>query len=73
MTDMNDKLLVRLQPELKRLIDEEARRLGVHGGMGELAVRILARHFKRRDLAIVPRQRVGRPPGSKTRAPRIAV
>lgn len=58
---MHDKLLVRLEPELKRLIGEQADRLGIEGGMGELAVRILAQHFKRPDLAKVPRKKMGRP------------
>lgn len=58
---MHDKLLVRLDPELKRLIGEEADRLDIEGGMGELAVQILAQHFKRPDLAKVPRKKMGRP------------
>ena len=58
---MADKLLVRLLPELKTLIGDEADRLGIHGGMGELAVRILADYFKRPDLAKVPRKKMGRP------------
>lgn len=58
---MHDKLLVRLEPELKRLIGEEADRLGVEGGMGELAAQILADYFKRPDLAKVPRKKMGRP------------
>lgn len=58
---MHDKLLVRLHPELKRLIGEMADRLGIEGGMGEAAVQILASHFKRPDLAKVPRKKMGRP------------
>lgn len=62
---MSDKLLIKLPPELKKLIDDEANRLaaeGIYGGMGEVAVRILAEHFNRPDLARVPRKRTGRPP-----------
>ena len=57
---MADKLLVRLLPELKRLIGQEADRIGIEGGMGELAVKILAGYFKRPDLARVPRKKMGR-------------
>lgn len=64
---MADKLLVRLDPELKKLIDRKADELGVHGGMGELTVRILAEHFGRPDLARVPRKKMGRP-RTKSRA-----
>lgn len=59
---MSDKLLVRLYPELKKIINADADRLGVHGGMGELVVRILAEHYGRPDLARVPQKRMGRPP-----------
>lgn len=62
---MSDKLLVRLNPELKELLDSEAQKLGIYGGMGELAAQILAKHFKRPDLAAVPRKRLGRPVGAK--------
>lgn len=55
------KLLVRLHPDLKALLDAEAVERGLYGGMGELAVKILAAHFKRPDLATVPRKRAGRP------------
>ncbi len=58
---MHDKLLVRLDPRLKELIGREADRLGIEGGMGELAVQILAQHFNRLDLAKVPRKKMGRP------------
>lgn len=58
---MHDKLLVRLDPELKKLIGEEADRLEIEGGMGELAVQILAQHFGRKDLAKIPRKKMGRP------------
>ena len=58
---MTDKLLVRLSPELKQLIGEEADRLGIDGGMGELAVKILSQHFRRPDLAKIPRKKMGRP------------
>ncbi len=61
LNPMADKLLVRLFPELKRLIGAEADRLDIDGGMGELVVQILAKHFKRPDLARVPRERMGRP------------
>ncbi len=61
MNPMADKLLIRLEPELKKLIDEDAQSKGMYGGMGELAVRILAHHYKRPDLAKVPRKRMGRP------------
>lgn len=61
MHAMADKLLVRLLPELKDLIDREATAKEVEGGMGELAVQILAEHFKRPDLARVPRKKMGRP------------
>ena len=61
MNPMADKLLVRLEPELKRLIDEDAQSKGMYGGMGELVVRILAQHYRRPDLAKVPRKRMGRP------------
>ena len=62
MNDMADKLLIRLSPELKRLIDDEAKRLKLRGGMGELAVRILAENLGRPDLTEVPHKRMGRPP-----------
>ena len=58
---MADKLLVRLAPELKQILGEKAEELNVPGGMGELAVRILATHFERTDLAFVPRKKMGRP------------
>ena len=58
---MQDKLLVRLEPELKDLIEAEAKRQDIYGGMGEMAVRILAGFFKRPDLARVPRKPMGRP------------
>lgn len=58
---MQDKLLVRLHPELKRILGEAADREQVFGGMGELAVRIMASYFKRPDLAYVPRKQMGRP------------
>ena len=60
---MRDKLLVRLSPELKDLILNAVIRDCVEGGMGEYVVRVLAEHFGRPDLAKVPRQRMGRPPG----------
>lgn len=63
MHHMKDKLLVRLLPELKALVDAEATRQGIHGGMGEMAVKILADYFERPDLARVPKKRMGRPPG----------
>jgi len=62
MHHMQDKLLVRLMPELKALVDAEATRQGIHGGMGEMAVRILAEYFKRPELGRVPRKKMGRPP-----------
>ena len=58
---MSDKLLVRLQPELKELLGQEAESKEVPGGMGELAAKILADYFNRPDLARVPRKRMGRP------------
>ncbi len=61
MNPMADKLLIRLCPELKKLIEQEAESKEVYGGMGELVVKILATHFKRPDLAKVPRKRMGRP------------
>ena len=53
---------IRLNPKLKAILDAEANNLGVYGGMGEVAARILAEYFKRPDLAAVPRQRAGRKP-----------
>ena len=67
MNAMADKMLVRLFPELKQLIDAEATRLGIDGGMGEFSVQILAAYFKRPDLARVPRKKMGRP--SKVQQP----
>ncbi len=61
MNPMADKLLIRLCPELKKLIEQEAESKEVYGGMGELVVKILAHYFKRPDLAKVPRKRMGRP------------
>ena len=58
---MSDKLLVRMPRELKLLIDAEASRECLYGGMGELVVRILARYYGRPELGIVPRKRAGRP------------
>lgn len=61
MNPMSDKLLVRLDPELKELIGREADRLEIEGGMGELVVQILAEKFCRPDLAKIPRKQMGRP------------
>lgn len=58
---MSDKLLVKIHPELKRLIDEDADRLQAYGGMSEIVAKILADHYKRPELAQVPRKRAGRP------------
>jgi len=57
---MENKLLIRLEPELKNLVIEEAERLDTYS-MGEIVTRILAAHFKRPDLATVPRKSIGRP------------
>lgn len=61
MAIMSDRLVVRLHPDLKELIAKEADSLSVFGGMGELAVRILAEHYGRPDLATIPRKPMGRP------------
>lgn len=58
---MRDKILVHLSPELKALIGQEADKEQVPGGMGEVLVRLAAKHFKRPDLAYVPRKPFGRP------------
>ena len=62
MNHMADKLTIRLSPELKRAIDEEAKRRKLRGGMGELAVKILADALGRPDLCGIPHKRMGRPP-----------
>ena len=62
MNSMADKMTIRLSPELKRLIDDEAKRLKLRGGMGELAVKILAEKLGRPDLTEIPHKRMGRPP-----------
>lgn len=61
MNNMADKLLIRLNPALKDLIGQEADKLNLEGGMGELAVKILAEYYRRPDLAKVPRKKMGRP------------
>lgn len=60
-TYMDDKVLIRLHPDLKRLLDEEADRKEIYGGMGELAAIIIAQYFKWNvEQAQVPRKRAGR-------------
>jgi hypothetical protein len=53
-------LTVPTHPELKRLVQAEARRL--HLPMNELITKLLAAHYERDDLAFVPRKPIGRPP-----------
>lgn len=57
---MENKMLVRLEPELKGLVIAEAERLETYSA-GEIVTRIIAAHFKRPDLAGVPRKSIGRP------------
>lgn len=45
--------------ELKHLAGESADVQGIP--LSEFVVRLLARHFRRPDLAIIPRKRMGRP------------
>jgi hypothetical protein len=50
---------VNANPELKNLVGRAADEAGIP--LSEMVVRILAEHFKRPDLAIVPRKIGGRP------------
>lgn len=58
-TYMDDKVLVRLHPKLKQILDAEATRLDVLGGMGGLAAQIIAEYFQW-DQAQMPPKRSGR-------------
>lgn len=50
---------ITVQAELKELVGKAADELGIP--MSEYIVRVLAEHFGRPDLAVVPRKRPGRP------------
>jgi hypothetical protein len=58
-TEMPSYVSLKLSSELYDLVAAKADELDV--AMIDVVVRVLAEHFKRPDLAYVPRKRAGRP------------
>ena len=63
---MGDEILtanihLRVAAELRQLVEEEALQSPTDT-FNDVVARILATHYKRKDLARVPRKRMGRPP-----------
>lgn len=58
-TTMAEVIFAPVHPELKRLIGERADKAGVP--MNEYVAKILADHIGKKELAAIPRKKMGRP------------
>jgi hypothetical protein len=57
-----EQILIRCHPDLRRRILEDAGAVEPRLTLSEVVVRILAKHYKDDNLAIIPRKTMGRPP-----------